>query len=132
MVTPPKHPLVGRRSVRLADLVRYPLLLGPPGNRARDRVDAALSQAQLLERADVVIEVGILAAVEEYVRRGLGVGVVIGCLPQMRRRYPDVALRSMSRCFGTAAFAFVRRRGAHVPPQARDFEQQLRTCIREA
>jgi DNA-binding transcriptional LysR family regulator len=131
LIAPRGHPLLRRRRARLADLVRQPLLLGPPGNRARDRVDEALAKARLAGRADVIIEASFIVAVEEYVRRGLGVGIVIGHLPTMQRRYPEVAVQSMSRYFGKAAFAFVRRRGAPPLPQVQDFEAEVRGVLRD-
>lgn len=127
LMAPRGHALARQRRIRLLDLTRYPLLLGPPGNRARDRVDAALQQAGL--QVQVVIEVGFVAAVEEYVSRGLGVGILIGHLPLLRRRYPGVVLHRMTRHFGPASFAFVRRRGAYPLSHVRAFETLVQKSI---
>lgn len=130
LMAPRGHPLVRRRRIGLPELARYPLLLGSHGNRARDRVEAALQQAGLRERVQVVIEVGFVAAIEEYVSRGLGVGILIGHLPLMRRRYAGVVLHRMTRYFGTASFAFVRRRGAYPLSHVRAFETLVRKHLR--
>lgn len=49
----PGHPLAGQRRVRLADVVRHPLLLGSPGTTARRLFDQACASRGLVAQAVV-------------------------------------------------------------------------------
>ena len=73
-VAPPEHPLMSRRRIRLADLVRYPLVCLPAGTGIRTALEMACADAGV--RPAVELEASAPDSVAHLARRGLGVAVL--------------------------------------------------------
>lgn len=56
------HPLLAKKKLALADLVRWPWLLQPPGSPQRSRFEAALREAGLHARLDITETASTVAA----------------------------------------------------------------------
>ncbi|QDU97850.1 LysR family transcriptional regulator [Lignipirellula cremea] len=128
LVTPKKHPLARRRTLRLEEIAEFPIVNG------RDSVfDPAISEA--LIKADVFkrhpsrVEATYTAAVRRFVSRGFGVGFVFGLPGQPVEE--GLSERSLSRLVGRTRIDLVWRRGAIAPRYARDFADSLKQSMAE-
>jgi DNA-binding transcriptional LysR family regulator len=74
LITPPRHPLACRRSIRLADVVHYPLILYERGSTGRQHVAEAFGQRGLAPHVE--IEATNTDLIVRMVEAGLGVAVV--------------------------------------------------------
>jgi DNA-binding transcriptional LysR family regulator len=75
LIMPAGHPLAGKRRLTLADVVRHPLILPSLGSEGRKSIDEAFRAADLLDRMQVRVELGLSVAARGYVQLGLGVGL---------------------------------------------------------
>jgi DNA-binding transcriptional LysR family regulator len=126
LVTPPNHPLLSRRNLRLRDLLAYPLVVGAPETTSRRRIDEALHREHLTNETRLAVETNSAALTLAYVRVGLGIGITAG----HRRGFlgQGLGIRPLRKWFGAARYVFARKRGAYVPPA----QQELIDRIREA
>jgi len=74
LITPLRHPLANKRSIRLADVVQYPLIMYERGSTGRQHV------AEAFQRLDVAPQIEIEATntdlIVRMVEAGLGIAVV--------------------------------------------------------
>jgi LysR family cys regulon transcriptional activator len=113
------HPWVGQVDrLSLQDLAEHPLLLYEQGTAIRTRIDTVFSRHDI--EPDVVLEAGGWRALIEYVKRGLGVGIVSG-LVLAESRDPDLCLFPVSRLFGRLGYGFVMRTGHYLSSAVRAF-----------
>src|SRR5262249_1926572 len=56
LIAPPKHPLIHKRRLRLADIVDYPLIVFPKDNPLRRQVERVFEREGLLERLKISVE----------------------------------------------------------------------------
>ena len=73
-VFPAKHPLAGKKEIRLSDLSKEPFLLLKGGHRFRDSVIAACSQSKV--KPTIVFESGQFSTILAMVSAGMGVSAV--------------------------------------------------------
>jgi DNA-binding transcriptional LysR family regulator len=126
LVAPRGHPLIGKRTLKISDIVEYPLVLGRPEAFSRRRFEEVVHSHQLESRARVALETSSGSLTLAAVREGLGVGIV-ACMPNGVLT-DGLGVRSLRRWFGTAQVVFARRRGAHLPP----VQQHLADAIRQS
>jgi DNA-binding transcriptional LysR family regulator len=74
LITPPRHPLARRRSVRLAQIVPYPLIMYERGSTGRQHVAEAFQRLGLAPHVE--IEATNTDLIVRMVEAGLGVAVV--------------------------------------------------------
>lgn len=74
LITPPGHPLARRKSIRLADIVRYPLVMYERGSTGRQHVAEAFQRQGLAPHIE--IEATNTDLIVRMVEAGLGVAVV--------------------------------------------------------
>jgi DNA-binding transcriptional LysR family regulator len=74
LITPPRHPLARRKTIRLADIVRYPLILYERGSTGRQHVAEAFGRLSLSPHVE--IEATNTDLIVRMVEAGLGVAVV--------------------------------------------------------
>jgi DNA-binding transcriptional LysR family regulator len=74
LITPLRHPLAQRRGVRLADIVRYPLILYERGSTGRQHVAEAFQRRGLAPHVE--LEATNTDLIVRMVEAGLGVAVV--------------------------------------------------------
>jgi DNA-binding transcriptional LysR family regulator len=126
LVAPPAHPLIAKRTLKISDIVQYPLVLGRPEAFSRRRFEEVLHSHQLEAKRSVALETSSGSLTLAAVREGLGVGIV-ACMPKSTLT-AGLGVRSLRRWFGTAQMVFARRHGARLPP----VQQELADTIRHS
>lgn len=118
LITPPEHPLAGKRRVGLEDLSPYPLILPPRRQITYRLVDLVFQQHRV--PYTVALEVGGWEVIKQYVTMGMGISIVTAlCLND--GDHDKLATRAMSEYFPTRSYGVVVRRGKALSPQARAF-----------
>jgi DNA-binding transcriptional LysR family regulator len=120
LAMPARHPLARKRGPRLADIVRWPLILPEQESNWRRRIDDAFRSAGLSDRVQVVLEASMTLAARRYVSLGMGVAI----LPQSREamEFRNVTVRPLDeKLLPPEPIALVWRRGARPTLQARRF-----------
>ena len=105
-----------RRPPTLQDLARQPLLLYEQGTAIRTRIDLVFASNGI--QPDVTVEAGGSQALVEYVKRGLGVGIVSG-LVLVQDHDPAVHAIPVTELFGKLGYGFVLRPGRYHPAAVR-------------
>ncbi len=126
LVAPRGHPLIGKRALKISDIVEHPLVLGRPEAFSRRRFEEVLHSHQLETKARIALETSSGSLTLAAVREGLGVGIV-ACMPNGVLT-EGLGLRSLRRWFGTPQVVFARRREGTVPP----VQQHLADAIRQS
>ncbi|WP_240126941.1 LysR family transcriptional regulator [Thermomonas alba] len=118
LITPPDHPLAGKRELALEDLSPYGLILPPKRLTTYRLVDLVFQQHRV--PYTVALEVGGWEVIKQYVAMGLGISIVTAiCLTAADRQ--RLAARSLARWFPARSYGVVIRRGKALSPQARAF-----------
>lgn len=111
--TAPDHPWVGRTEApTLEELAAEPLVLYEKGTAIRNRLDQVFENGDL--RPEVAVAVGGSQALLEFVKIGLGVGLV-SSLVAAPGRDPGLHVIPVSELFGRLGYGFVLPRGRYVP-----------------
>jgi DNA-binding transcriptional LysR family regulator len=109
LITPEGHPLALRRGVKLAQIIRYPLIVYERGSTGRQHVVEAFQQASLAPHVE--IEATNTDLIVRMVEAGLGVAIVplhdSGAVTAGRR----VAIRSLGRQVRPIHSGVLLRRG---------------------
>jgi DNA-binding transcriptional LysR family regulator len=117
LITPPKHALAKRRTIRLADIIRFPLIIYERGSTGRQHVVEAFQQQGLVPHVEV--EATNTDLIVRMVEAGLGVAVVplhaSGAVTRDRR----VAIRSLGKQVRPIHSGVLVRRGERPTPAAR-------------
>ena len=74
LITPPRHPLAGRRRVRLQDLVDQPLIIYERGSTGRQHILDAFHESGLSPQ--VALETTSTETIVSMVEAGLGIAIV--------------------------------------------------------
>jgi DNA-binding transcriptional LysR family regulator len=74
LITPPRHPLAGRRRVRLQDLVDQPLIIYERGSTGRQHILDAFHESRLSPH--VALETTSTETIVSMVEAGLGISIV--------------------------------------------------------
>lgn len=120
LIMPPDHVLAGRKSINLAEISHYPLVLPPPHLPSRQIIDLAFSQQNL--EYEVVLEVGGWEVIKHYVRANLGIAIVTSiCLQDG----DHLASQSLGHLLPQRSYGLVQRRGKTPAPAARRFIELL-------
>jgi DNA-binding transcriptional LysR family regulator len=122
LLLPVRHPLTRRPPPTLADLISYPLIMPLPDFHWRQRCDDVFRVAGLLDRVQISVEVSLIQAIEEFVRRKVGVGLTP--LVAEWRPGPGVVKIPAGHLFPPDHLFLLRRRGK-PRPQAQILEELL-------
>lgn len=122
LLVPARHPLARRPPPSLEDLVAYPLIMPLPDFLWRQRCDDVFRVAGLLDRVQVSVEVSLIQAIEEFVRRKVGVGLTP--LVAEWKPGPGVVKIPVGHLFPADHLYLLRRRGK-PRPQAQILEELL-------
>ena len=117
------HPLLKRPGVSLAQVVKYPLVLGEPGAYTRRRFEELLHRHALNGAAKLAVETSSDEYTLSCVRAGLGVGVSVGT--GRGHLYKGLGVRSLAKWLGAARVGFLWQNGAHVTPAPKDTGRRL-------
>ena len=129
VLAPPGHPLLAAARLRLADLVKYPLVLTREGSFSRERVVGVLETAGLWSEATASLTAGSVDVLAEYVRLGLGVTVasvspqLLGRPPRGQAALEGLHYRDASRLFGFEQIGFFCRTAYFERPHVRGFRE---------
>jgi DNA-binding transcriptional LysR family regulator len=127
LITPPKHPLVRKRTLHLEQIVEFPLVLGEPGAYSRHRVQEIMHRYGLSQQLRIAVETSSDEYTLNCVRAGLGVGITVGT--GHGHLYRGLAVRSLRHWFGTARVGFLWKQGAHLPLVQRDLADAIQACV---
>lgn len=123
LITPPDHPLAGKRDIELADLSPYGLILPPQRLTTYRLVDLVFQQNRV--PYTVALEVGGWEVIKQYVAMGMGISIVTAiCLTEADRQ--RLAARSLAKFFPSRSYGVVIRKGKFLSPQARDFVELIK------
>ena len=114
LIVPTDHPLHGQATFRWSDLDGQPLVLFERGSAVRDRIDAALAEAEVTVRP--VMELRSIASIRRMVAEGIGAAFI------SRHALPDGA--GLVPCSGprlTRMLALCRRADRAPSPAAQAF-----------
>jgi DNA-binding transcriptional LysR family regulator len=126
LITSRKHPLARKRSVRPADLRRYPLISSHHTFSDEPEITAMLEQSRVFEGPAPRVEPFLAATVRAYVELNLGIALLYGQSP--RGRKTALHERSMSRYFGRVLVHVVFRPGSANEELARAFASTIKRC----
>jgi len=120
------HPLAGKPSIKLRDLLGFPFV-NAADSFARPEVVKQLTELGVFGVEPRTIEAASTHAVRHFVKLGLGIGLVLG------RINPDgdpaIHERNLSRHFGRAGINLVWRKGVQPTATARDFADTVRKLL---
>jgi DNA-binding transcriptional LysR family regulator len=123
LVAPPNHPLARRRGLKLADVIRYPLIVYERGSTGRQHVVEAFQQRGLVPHVE--IEATNTDLIVRMVEAGLGVGIVplheSGAVTRGRR----VAIRGLGKQVRPIHSGVLWRRGERLSTAARELLEFL-------
>lgn len=121
---PEEHPLQSRRSLRLRDVLEYPLVIPERGSGWRRFLDDQLRQQAVMDKVQVAIEVSLTVAMRRYVSLGWGVAV----LPLSNEfvDWPGIKLVPLEDELPAESILVHYRRSDHQRPVARRFLEFLR------
>ena len=120
LITPPDHPLTGRKHITLADITPYGLILPPRHLSTWRIVDLVFRQHNLSYK--VTLEAGGWEVIKKYVELGLGISIVTDvCLTGQER----LGRISLEQFFPNRSYGIVLRRGRFLSPQAKRFLEIL-------
>jgi DNA-binding transcriptional LysR family regulator len=116
IAAPANHPLARRRTIRLTDLAKVPLIVPHQDHIWRRRLDEVFRSTNLSEQLQIVLEVSLTQAIRRWVAEGLGVGI----FPRTEDgiEFPGVVLRSAEHLFPAESVVLLRRRGVARPEVA--------------
>lgn len=116
LITPRRHPLAGRRHVRLAEILHYPLILYERGSTGRQHVAEAFQRMGLVPHVE--IEATNTDLIVRMVEAGLGVAIVplhpSGAVTRGRR----VAVHSLGKQVRPIDSGVLLRRNERLPDAA--------------
>jgi DNA-binding transcriptional LysR family regulator len=123
LVTPPRHPLLRQRPLRLEDLTDLPLILFERGSTGRQHVMDAFHGAGLSPRVDT--ETTNTEIIVRMVEAGLGVSIVPLLPSGVVTRGHKVGVRGLGPLIRPILSGVLVRRGEPLPPAARAFTDFL-------
>src|SRR5436190_3621087 len=129
VIAPPRHPILRRKKLRLADLADQPLILFERGSTGRQHVMDAFHGAGLPLRVDM--ETTTTEIIVRMVEAGLGVSIVplmsSGAVTRGRR----IAVRPLGDQIRPIHSGILIRRGQTLSPASRAFIEFLRPRARK-
>lgn len=131
VMTAAGHPLMKKKRIALADVLKYPMIL-PPRDGFNDRVLRRLLSAEKYDgEIRGVMETRNVDIISRYVAAGVGVNLAYVSL-KLASKLPGIAVRVFDPTVPTQPVALVKRQYARLPQAAGHFEQLLHKLLREA
>ena len=76
-IVPPKHPLAGKKVIRIQELLKYPYICREEGSGTREVIQEYLQRCKLnINEISICMELGSPEAVKGAVEAGMGVSIV--------------------------------------------------------
>ncbi len=123
-----KHPLARKRRITPADLVQYPVMTYPSGDRDRQGLERILGQHNLADRLNTVIETRSVDIVRRFVRLDVGIALLYMTL-EMAAEMPELHVRAIDPKREFVSMGLVTRKSVHLSPVVEAFRQLLRDTL---
>ena len=109
LACPKKHDLIQRKTFKLTDLAKFPLILSSRGTNARERVESVFQQAGLSDSVQLALDSNNAGLLLSYVEHGLGVALT-SVSPLLQKSFADrIAFRDVCDIFGKEEITLVQR-----------------------
>jgi DNA-binding transcriptional LysR family regulator len=118
LLVPRDHYLSGKKSIKLADIIKCPLILFREGSAIRRSVEKLFAEKGL--PYDVVMEVDIAESVEKYVEMGFGISI-FSTLHIMNAHSKRINYINVSDLFGQIDYGIYYRKDRHVTTAMKQF-----------
>lgn len=128
LITSSQHPLARKKRVAPADLVQYPVMTYPSGDRDRQALERILGQHNLGERLNPVIETRSVDIARRFVRLDVGIAVLYMTM-EMAAEMPELHVRPIDPAREYVSMGIVTRKHAHLSPVVKAFRQILRDTL---
>lgn len=129
LITPPRHPLLQKRDLTLADLVDLPLILFERGSTGRQHVVDAFHGQGLSPRVDT--ETTNTEIIVRMVEAGLGVSFVPLLPSGVVTRGHKIGVRSLGKLIRPIHSGILVRRGERLSPAGKAFKEFLSPPVRQ-
>jgi DNA-binding transcriptional LysR family regulator len=130
LIVAPDHPLAGQKRLRLGDLVKYPIILGPRESCGRKTLERLLLGEDLLGAMHVVMENQSTDAILRYVASGVGIALLYA-RHDLSHHFPQLRFRVFDPKLPGLPVALVWRKGAHLSAPADEFRRLVRRFLAE-
>jgi molybdate transport repressor ModE-like protein len=116
LVCPEGHPLLKAKTLKLADLIKQPLVLPGTGANSRRHVQDVFEAAALWQKANIALTASTFEIVVGYVRMGFGISItsvspmILKEAAQGHSSYRGVAFRDLSKLFGREEVVVLHRK----------------------
>lgn len=121
LACPKKHELAQRKSFKLADLARYPLILPSIGTNSRKRIDAVLQQAGIADDVQLALDSNNASLLLSYVEQGLGIALTSMSPLLLKESSDRLACRDVCDLFGKEDVFLVQRQQRYPLAHIADF-----------
>ncbi len=127
LITPSDHPLVTARRLKLADLVRHPLVLSGEASSSYRQIHHVFAEAGLADRMKVTMTATNRALLLSYVSIGFGISIGTSAasvkLPRPAPGEPELSLRDVTSLFGHEEVFLLQRKGRYELPHVKAFRE---------
>lgn len=125
LLTAPDHPLLHKKRLRLADIVKYPIMTTPAGGPSRKVLDRLLHQHNLTEGVHIIVENMSTDVIRQYAALGMGVALLY-VPPEPNRRERKLHMRLVDPLIEPMSVAMVTRKYAPLPAHVEEFREIVR------
>ena len=129
VVYPKDHPIARLKSITLAALSEFPLILMQRDTSVRAIVDAGFQSAALMPK--VTCEAIYMMTAVGMVRAGLGLTILPGSAREIKAE-PGLLSKRIDDPAFTRPVSIIKRSGRTLPPLSQTFLEQLAACLRSA
>ena len=129
VVYPKGHPIARLKSITLAALSEFPLILMQRDTSVRAIVDAGFQSAALMPK--VTCEAIYMMTAVGMVRAGLGLTILPGSAREIKAE-PGLLSKRIDDPAFTRPVSIIKRSGRTLPPLSQTFLEQLAACLRSA
>jgi DNA-binding transcriptional LysR family regulator len=131
LLLPAGHPLVRAKRITPHDLVKYPLILPPPGGADRRAFDRLMRKHNLTGQVQPAVVCGLIDVAKHYVTLGVGIALmyVTGAVTQGT---PGLHVRPLDPEMERLSIEMAVRKGTHLPGYVEDFRRLVRQFLSDS
>jgi DNA-binding transcriptional LysR family regulator len=126
VMAPPDHPLAGRSSVRLEEVVEYPLLY-PKTGQTRQQLDRRLRKFQ--DRLKISMELASVETIKKFVATGMGVTIMSSSFAQAENAAGTLRVIPIEGERIYRDLGLIYHRHKYICPVAQAFLLTMRRCF---
>jgi molybdate transport repressor ModE-like protein len=138
LVCPEGHPLLRARTVKLADVIKHPLVMPSDGSNSRRHVQEVLEGAGHWQQAHIALTASSFDILAGYVRMGFGISVtsispmIVHEANAGHPSYRSVGFRDISRLFGQEQIVIAHRKTKIELPHHKAFRDIVISNLRDS